>query len=119
MRCLDFFFLFCIVFPCLRALTTIFSQGGRGSHKSGVNKISKQAALSFAKRVLERCRKFEDTGFSCFRDPPLRDALFSASPHDAEAKSADGALAATGSNACAEIRSSQLGARLGGKKTPE
>ncbi|CAA7405370.1 unnamed protein product [Spirodela intermedia] len=88
--------------------------GGRGSHKSGANKISKQAALSFAKRVLERCRKFEDTGFSCFREPSLRDALFSVSPYDAaEAKSVDGVLPAVGSNTYAEARSSQLGARLG------
>ncbi|CAA6668505.1 unnamed protein product [Spirodela intermedia] len=87
---------------------------GRGSHKSGANKISKQAALSFAKRVLERCRKFEDTGFSCFREPSLRDALFSVSPYDAaEAKSVDGVLPAVGSNTYAEARSSQLGARLG------
>ena len=43
-------------------------QGGRGGQKGGVNRISKQAALSFAKRVLERCRSYDTTGVSCFRE---------------------------------------------------
>ncbi|PKA62368.1 hypothetical protein AXF42_Ash009253 [Apostasia shenzhenica] len=55
--------------------------GGKGSHasshKSGVSKTSKQLAQSFAKRTLIRCRKFEESGQSCFGEPFLRDALFS------------------------------------------
>ncbi|XP_077235785.1 uncharacterized protein LOC143877548 isoform X2 [Tasmannia lanceolata] len=54
----------------------------RGSNalcnKSGVSKISKQAALAFAKRALARCHKFEDTSKSCFSEPALRDVIFSA-----------------------------------------
>ncbi|XP_042488723.1 uncharacterized protein LOC122068869 [Macadamia integrifolia] len=49
----------------------------RRSSKSGVNKVSRQVAMAFVKRTLTRCRKFEDTGISCFSDPALRNALFS------------------------------------------
>ncbi|XP_078447509.1 uncharacterized protein LOC144716270 isoform X2 [Wolffia australiana] len=66
--------------------------GGRGGHKSGLSKISKQAALSFAKRVLERCRRYDETGISCFREPPLRSALFSLPQPDPEVKPVDSQL---------------------------
>uniref|UniRef100_A0A1D1ZBJ9 Smith-Magenis syndrome chromosomal region candidate gene 8 n=2 Tax=Anthurium amnicola TaxID=1678845 RepID=A0A1D1ZBJ9_9ARAE len=91
--------------------------GGRGghgsSHKSGVNKISKQVALSFVKRVLVRCRKFEDTGLSCFSEPTFRDVLYSAPLPGTDAKSVDGVLSAIASNTCAEVRNCQQGSRLG------
>ncbi|CAB4318576.1 unnamed protein product [Prunus armeniaca] len=45
--------------------------------KSTSNKMAKQAALAFVKRTLERCRKFEDTGKSCFSEPSYRDILLS------------------------------------------
>ncbi|MQM03107.1 hypothetical protein Taro_035881 [Colocasia esculenta] len=67
--------------------------GGRGSHgsanKSGANKISKQVALAFVKRVLARCRKFEETGVSCFSEGAFKEVLFSAPLQSADAKSDD------------------------------
>ncbi|GAV58381.1 hypothetical protein CFOL_v3_01915 [Cephalotus follicularis] len=51
---------------------------GSSAMKLGVPKVSKQVALSFMKRTLARCRKFEDTGKSCFSEPILRDVIFSA-----------------------------------------
>lgn len=39
--------------------------------------MAKQAALAFVKRTLERCRKFEETGKSCFSEPLYRDILLS------------------------------------------
>ncbi|XP_020678371.1 uncharacterized protein LOC110096662 isoform X1 [Dendrobium catenatum] len=68
--------------------------GGRGSHgsshKSGVSKISKQLAMDFAKRTLIRCQKFEETGQSCFSEPPMRDMLFSVLQHGIETRYLDG-----------------------------
>ncbi|XP_020581273.1 uncharacterized protein LOC110025251 isoform X2 [Phalaenopsis equestris] len=68
--------------------------GGRGSHgsshKSSVSKISKQLARDFAKRTLIRYNKFEETGQSCFSEPPLRDVLFSALQHCIESRYSDG-----------------------------
>lgn len=66
--------------------------GGRhgSSHKSSVSKISKQLALEFAKRTLIRCQKFEETGQSCFNEPPLQDVLFSVLQHNIDAKHLDG-----------------------------
>ncbi|KAJ6900834.1 hypothetical protein NC652_026813 [Populus alba x Populus x berolinensis] len=51
---------------------------GNSASKFGVPKVSKQVAMAFTKRTLAKCRKFEDTGKSCFCDPPLRDVIFSA-----------------------------------------
>ncbi|KAG6758612.1 hypothetical protein POTOM_038971 [Populus tomentosa] len=51
---------------------------GNGASKFGVPKVSKQVAMAFTKRTLAKCRKFEDTGKSCFCDPPLRDVIFAA-----------------------------------------
>ncbi|KAL4269704.1 hypothetical protein GQ457_HM000780 [Hibiscus cannabinus] len=45
--------------------------------KSSNNKMRKQAALAFAKRTLDQCHKFEDTGKSCFNEPMFRDMLLS------------------------------------------
>ncbi|XP_020529611.1 uncharacterized protein LOC18444914 isoform X2 [Amborella trichopoda] len=44
-------------------------------NKSGASKIAKHAALAFAKRTLARCRKYEDTGRSCFSEPAFRDGI--------------------------------------------
>uniref|UniRef100_A0A6N2M3P1 Uncharacterized protein n=1 Tax=Salix viminalis TaxID=40686 RepID=A0A6N2M3P1_SALVM len=49
---------------------------GSSASKFGVPKVSKQVALAFTKRTLAKCRKFEDTGKSCFCEPPLRDIIF-------------------------------------------
>ncbi|CAE5989987.1 unnamed protein product [Arabidopsis arenosa] len=43
--------------------------GGKNSN----NKISKQAALAFVRRTLERCHQFEKTGRSCFSEPEFKD----------------------------------------------
>lgn len=53
------------------------TRGSSGS-KSGVSKVSKQLALAFMKRTLDRCRKFEETGKSCFSEPALRDVILAA-----------------------------------------
>ncbi|KAK3035027.1 hypothetical protein RJ639_033941, partial [Escallonia herrerae] len=49
----------------------------RGVSKGGVTKVSKQVALAFARRTLARCRKYEDSGKSCFSEPALRDVIYS------------------------------------------
>lgn len=50
------------------------------SSKSVIRRVSKQVAFDFAERTLARCRKFEDTGRSCFAEPALQDVLLSAPP---------------------------------------
>ncbi|XP_042421923.1 uncharacterized protein LOC122009718 isoform X2 [Zingiber officinale] len=50
---------------------------GRGSHKSSITKVSKQLALSFAKRAIARCHDFE-AGRSCFSELTLQNVLMSA-----------------------------------------
>ncbi|KAK8282186.1 hypothetical protein V6Z12_D08G010200 [Gossypium hirsutum] len=68
---------------------------GSNSSKSAVRKVSKQVALSFIKRTLDRCRKFEQTGNSCFSEPALQDIMFSVHPCSNEAKSVEGAVCGT------------------------
>ncbi|PIN26644.1 hypothetical protein CDL12_00624 [Handroanthus impetiginosus] len=69
----------------------------RGSYasKHGIPKVSKQVALAFAKRTLARCRKFEDSGTSCFSEPALRDIIFAAPPRFDETELLTGAGLAT------------------------
>ncbi|KAG9453519.1 hypothetical protein H6P81_006423 [Aristolochia fimbriata] len=43
--------------------------------KSTGNKMAKRAALSFVKRVLSRCHKYENTGRSCFSEPSFKGLL--------------------------------------------
>lgn len=64
-------------------------QATRGSNasKSGVAKVSKQVAMAFMKRTLARCRKFEETGKSCFTEPAIRDVLFAAPPREVDIES--------------------------------
>ncbi|XP_039132939.1 uncharacterized protein LOC120269999 isoform X2 [Dioscorea cayenensis subsp. rotundata] len=63
--------------------------GGRGaygsSHKSGASKVSKQLAMAFAMRTLARCKKFEETGQSCFSEPSLHEVI-SAPPDCSDGK---------------------------------
>ncbi|ERN02233.1 uncharacterized protein LOC18430337 isoform X1 [Amborella trichopoda] len=47
------------------------------STKSASNKIAKQSVQAFVKKTLARCRKFEETGQSCFDEPAYRDILCS------------------------------------------
>lgn len=62
-------------------------QATRGSiaSKSGVAKVPKQVAVAFMKRTLARCRKFEDTGKSCFSEPAFQDVIYGV-PRDKDAE---------------------------------
>ncbi|MCL7035545.1 hypothetical protein MKW94_029911 [Papaver nudicaule] len=62
---------------------------GSNTSKSGVLKVSKQTAMAFVKRTIARCRKFEDTGKSCFSEPALRNTVFSGLVDRIDAKYAD------------------------------
>ncbi|XP_019058252.1 PREDICTED: uncharacterized protein LOC104814789 isoform X3 [Tarenaya hassleriana] len=68
----------------------------RGSKGSKVHKVSRQVALAFIKRTVARCRKFEETGRSCFADPALQDILVSS--HSNDLKSSDNGGSGTASN---------------------
>ncbi|XP_024990144.1 uncharacterized protein LOC112524526 isoform X2 [Cynara cardunculus var. scolymus] len=48
----------------------------RRTSRSNVHKVPKQVALAFGRRTLARCRKFENSGTSCFNEPPFQDILF-------------------------------------------
>lgn len=43
--------------------------------------MAKQAALSFVKRTLDRCHKYEDTGKSCFSEQLFKDKFLSEYSH--------------------------------------
>ncbi|KAI4379556.1 hypothetical protein MLD38_005836 [Melastoma candidum] len=45
---------------------------GPSNAKSAGNKMAKQAALSLVKRTVQRCKKYEATGKSCFAEPPYK-----------------------------------------------
>ncbi|KAI4347874.1 hypothetical protein L6164_008651 [Bauhinia variegata] len=55
---------------------------GSSAARYGLPKISKQVAMAFMKRSLARCRKFEETGRSCFMEPLFKDVLFATPTHD-------------------------------------
>ncbi|GMI97254.1 SAGA complex subunit 1 [Hibiscus trionum] len=84
------------------------------SSKSAVRKVSKQVALAFVKRTVDRCRKFEQTGNSCFSEPALQDIMFSVPPCSNEAKSVDCIGSGTASNICNETSNHQAEARGSG-----
>ncbi|KDP43395.1 hypothetical protein JCGZ_26495 [Jatropha curcas] len=63
------------------AYKKLLATRGSFASKYGVPKVSKQVALAFMKRTLARCRKFEDTGKSCFGEPALRDVIYAAPLH--------------------------------------
>lgn len=65
------------------------------------------------KRTLARCRKFEDTGNSCFSEPALQDVIFSPPPCNNDAKSVDCVGSGSASNTCNEA-SHQVEARGSG-----
>ena len=87
---------------------------GSNSSKSAVRKVSKQVALAFAKRTLDRCQKFEQTGSSCFNESTLQDVMFSVPPCSNEAKSVDCIGSGTASNTCNETSNHQAEARGSG-----
>ncbi|CAN4114413.1 unnamed protein product [Withania somnifera] len=67
------------------AYKKLLATRGTLASKNGIPKVSKQVALSFAKRTLSRCRKFEDSRVSCFSEPGLHDIIFAAPPRINEA----------------------------------
>ncbi|EOY33452.1 Uncharacterized protein TCM_041423 isoform 1 [Theobroma cacao] len=87
---------------------------GSNSSKSAVRKVSKHVALAFVKRTLDRCRKYEETGNSCFSEPTLQDVMFSVPPCSNEAKSVDCIGSGTASNTCNETSNHQAEARGSG-----
>lgn len=87
---------------------------GNGNSKSVVRKVPRQAALAFASRTLERCKKFEETGSSCFSEPALKEVLFSAPPHSNDTKSVDCVGSGTASNTCIEVSNNHAEARGSG-----
>ncbi|KAH0745509.1 hypothetical protein KY285_007166 [Solanum tuberosum] len=67
------------------AYKKLLATRGTLASKNGIPKVSKPVALSFAKRTLSRCRKFEDSRTSCFSEPVLHDIIFAAPPRINEA----------------------------------
>ncbi|KAI4352910.1 hypothetical protein L6164_007117 [Bauhinia variegata] len=61
---------------------------GSSAARYGLPKVSKQVAMACMKRCLARCRKFEETGRSCYMEPVFKDVLFSVPAHDNCADSA-------------------------------
>nr|KYP69157.1 hypothetical protein KK1_008342 [Cajanus cajan] len=55
---------------------------GSTAARYGLSKVSRPVALAFMKRSLARCRKFEETGKSCFLKPVFKDLLFAAPARD-------------------------------------
>lgn len=92
----------------MKCICDHFLQACRGSSasKSGVLKVSKQATMAFVKRTIARCRKFENTGKSCFSEPALRNIVFSGLVDRIDAKSAD-AIGATATSARAHASQSE------------
>ncbi|CAH8271868.1 unnamed protein product [Arabidopsis lyrata] len=83
-----------------------------GSKAAKVNKVTRQVALAFIRRTVARCRKFEETGFSCFADPALQDILFSSPSNDA--KSSENGGSGTASNTLNEPSNHQAEAKGSG-----
>ncbi|XP_020246907.1 uncharacterized protein LOC109824683 [Asparagus officinalis] len=94
------------------AYTKLMAGGGRASHKGGASKISKPLAMAFAKRTLARCRKYEETGQSCFGEPFYRDVLFSEPVHNIEAKNIDGITSGIASNVHVELHTCEPASRV-------
>ncbi|CAN8300999.1 unnamed protein product [Cochlearia groenlandica] len=84
----------------------------RGSKPLKVQKVTRQVALAFIRRTLSRCRKFEETGLSCFTDPTLQDILFSSSSNDA--RSSENGGSGTASNTLNEPSNHQADAKGSG-----
>lgn len=57
------------------AYRKLLATRGSSAARIGISKVSRHVALAFIRRSLARCRKFEDSGKSCFSEPFLRDVL--------------------------------------------
>lgn len=110
--------IFCTLLKCLNESSYLFWQGGRGSHgsshKSGASKVSKQLAMAFAKRTLARCRKYEETGQSCFCESILRDVLFSEPVYNSDENNAYGINSGIAPDMHVESRNCLLDSRVSG-----
>ncbi|KAK6926583.1 hypothetical protein RJ641_008302, partial [Dillenia turbinata] len=84
------------------------------SSKNVVRKVSKPVAMAFLKRTLGRCQQFEETGNSCFSQPPLLDVILCAPSSDTGGKSVGNEGSGTGSNAYLEARNLPSDARVTG-----
>ncbi|XP_065865954.1 uncharacterized protein [Euphorbia lathyris] len=84
---------------------------GNNSSRSAVRKPPRHTALSFIKRTLDRCEKFEDTGKSCFSEPALQEVMFSTTPCNNDTKSGDCVGSGTASNTCNEVSNHHTEAR--------
>ncbi|CDY65613.1 BnaCnng47970D [Brassica napus] len=84
----------------------------RGNKAFKSHKVTRQAASAFIRRTLARCRKFEETGLSCFADPALQDILFSSPSNDA--KSSENGGSGTASNTLNEPSNHQAEAKGSG-----
>ncbi|WZY80932.1 hypothetical protein YC2023_027316 [Brassica napus] len=84
----------------------------RGNKAFKAHKVTRQAASAFIRRTLARCRKFEETGLSCFADPALQDILFSSPSNDA--KSSENGGSGTASNTLNEPSNHQAEAKGSG-----
>ncbi|CAN6975607.1 unnamed protein product [Brassica oleracea var. botrytis] len=84
----------------------------RGNKAFKSHKVTRQAASAFIRRTLARCRKFEETGLSCFADPALQDILFSSPSNDA--KSSENGGSGTASNTLNEPSNHQADAKGSG-----
>ncbi|XP_011102063.1 uncharacterized protein LOC105180111 isoform X2 [Sesamum indicum] len=82
------------------AYKKLLATRGSFASKHGIAKVSKQVALAFLRRTLARCRKFEDSGASCFSEPALRDIIFAAPPRFYEIEQVAGASLAGANDGC-------------------
>ncbi|KAL0340657.1 UNVERIFIED_CONTAM: hypothetical protein Sradi_4582500 [Sesamum radiatum] len=83
-----------------RRWASMHATRGSFASKHGIAKVSKQVALAFLRRTLARCRKFEDSGASCFSEPALRDIIFAAPPRFYETEQVAGASLAGANDGC-------------------
>ncbi|OWM69004.1 hypothetical protein CDL15_Pgr025191 [Punica granatum] len=87
---------------------------GTNSTKASVRRVPNHVASAFIKRTLARCRKYEETDVSCFREPALQDILFSRPTGKNDGKSLDCVGSGTASNTLNEAFKHQAGAKGSG-----
>ncbi|KAK9284066.1 hypothetical protein L1049_012326 [Liquidambar formosana] len=89
---------------------------GSSASKGGVSKVSRQVALAFVKRTVAKCRIFEDTGKSCFSEPPFRDVLLAVAPciNDTESESVNCVGTTVAADVCPEAQNCQPEPRVSG-----
>ncbi|XP_010920810.2 LOW QUALITY PROTEIN: uncharacterized protein [Elaeis guineensis] len=63
--------------------------GPNAAGSKNMSILKKRAALAFVKRTLARCKKLEETGNSCFNEPPFRDMFLSVSSCSSGAECTD------------------------------